>query len=517
MSTGAETACSSPILNIPDEILCYVFLIVFETSRSTVNQSKRGRYKFKDRGVLVTHVCRHWRSVALDYAPIWTNIMADVYNLEQIGEYLVRSKSMLLTMHVSMDRIGFNSAQFGMPSIQEIITPHLSRVQDLTISGYNLAKSLRKPQFFIYSAVNVRSLKLESTCCSEIWFPEYFDGLLGPPSVQDSMRKFPRLGELHLHVVRPQAMLPWMNTLTRLCLQNQFVEAGALVKVLEQCSERLEYLKLSRVRIEASKSIPASQKVVDLRNIQDTVFISNMGFFTSVFPYLKLPEETSWLVVDYLCIYQDPVEQLRIHLNSMPTPLLVKNAYLEIQVLLQKKELNFIICDAASGMNGTGIQQDYEIRVSEEFWPRTVQCFFSNFPKYIPSELQYLEILFSGYTMDSPIDYDFEMDLLEPITHRSRNIYFLKFSFQGGGKEDNIDIQVRLMTFLLSLDVAVIWPNAKVLCFKHFDFSTTNFWNQFLLLSSIWKKLGRTVRIDEPFSLSDKSACTLRDRAGDLI
>ncbi|TEB23217.1 hypothetical protein FA13DRAFT_1593662, partial [Coprinellus micaceus] len=57
-----------PLNHLPPEILSYVFIRLAEEISEDWNNKKKFSW------LRVTHICRHWRVVALDYAPLWSCI-----------------------------------------------------------------------------------------------------------------------------------------------------------------------------------------------------------------------------------------------------------------------------------------------------------------------------------------------------------------------------------------------------------------------------------------------------------
>ncbi|KAE9410840.1 hypothetical protein BT96DRAFT_766117, partial [Gymnopus androsaceus JB14] len=67
-----------PISKLPAEILCVIFMLVPESTDDDW-------YRFT-----VTHVCSHWRSIALNYPEMWN--MPDFWMPEWACEMLKRSE-----------------------------------------------------------------------------------------------------------------------------------------------------------------------------------------------------------------------------------------------------------------------------------------------------------------------------------------------------------------------------------------------------------------------------------------
>ena len=106
-----------PISLLPPEILARVFhlLVLKETPFSGTR--KLGWIK-------VTHVCRHWRQVALDDSSLWARIRATQANTKWISEMLARAKN--APLHIVLTTVGMSS-----PEKLLMILPHLSHTCQL--------------------------------------------------------------------------------------------------------------------------------------------------------------------------------------------------------------------------------------------------------------------------------------------------------------------------------------------------------------------------------------------------
>ncbi|KAF6759728.1 hypothetical protein DFP72DRAFT_115738 [Ephemerocybe angulata] len=83
---------STPTVNrLPPEVLSHIFLNLFWTMECEYEEDKKVCWIFS------THVCRHWRAVALGCAALWTNFMFDMHG-ELIRTVLPRSKNLPLSV-----------------------------------------------------------------------------------------------------------------------------------------------------------------------------------------------------------------------------------------------------------------------------------------------------------------------------------------------------------------------------------------------------------------------------------
>ncbi|KAF8171813.1 hypothetical protein BJ912DRAFT_839177, partial [Pholiota molesta] len=79
----------APICRLPSEILCKIFYFVKTPLR----------YMDRDRSfkwIRLTHVCRHWRNIAIASPTIWANDPWPLRNIPFLKEKLSRSKGVPL-------------------------------------------------------------------------------------------------------------------------------------------------------------------------------------------------------------------------------------------------------------------------------------------------------------------------------------------------------------------------------------------------------------------------------------
>jgi hypothetical protein len=113
-----------PISVLPPEILARVFHFLILKELPFTGSGKRKKLGW----IRVTHVCRHWRQVALDNSSLWAKIWAIPKNPKWISEMLARAKDAPLDVE-------FNAAA-NLKSSQEalvMITPHISHTRRLLL------------------------------------------------------------------------------------------------------------------------------------------------------------------------------------------------------------------------------------------------------------------------------------------------------------------------------------------------------------------------------------------------
>ncbi|KAH9942921.1 hypothetical protein B0H21DRAFT_695813 [Amylocystis lapponica] len=154
-----------PIDQLPIELLSFVFKIGTEESyedgeddsddEESTDSDDFGRPKFQ---LLVSHVCRRWRAVALRTPALWTKIVfgceGDRDNYAMAREYLERSKTAPITVILDLDlTIPEEETEDDGPAfyefdrtkrILECVIPHVShwRIFQVIISEYALMNAI---------------------------------------------------------------------------------------------------------------------------------------------------------------------------------------------------------------------------------------------------------------------------------------------------------------------------------------------------------------------------------------
>jgi len=180
--------CHSPISQVSVEILC----LIFSFSRSKL-QPHLGSFDVHRQNLTVlplTAVCRHWRSVAIDHAVLWSNIAFTTSALPTIDcatTFLQRSKGTPLHVHI-WDRVrpkrppshtslhdaltrllSFISSQRNRIILLEVIEPSTYLLNNLQGPAENVAQlivqgrtSTKRSDYFPAKFPNVQQVTL--TC-----------------------------------------------------------------------------------------------------------------------------------------------------------------------------------------------------------------------------------------------------------------------------------------------------------------------------------------------------------------
>ena len=118
-----------PIFILPPEILARIFHLLVLDEPLLLGRRNLG-------WIGVTHVCWHWRQVALDDSSLWARIRGTTVNTKWILELLVRAKNVPLDIEFNL-----NTVMRASPEKLLIILPHLSHTRHLRFHG------LSKPHF----------------------------------------------------------------------------------------------------------------------------------------------------------------------------------------------------------------------------------------------------------------------------------------------------------------------------------------------------------------------------------
>lgn len=141
---------------LPAEVLIHIFKYCTLETCPRLDQVKRtppvlcrcsGQICVGHPWLKVTHVCNHWRSVALNDPSLWTCIK-DVYS----GSCLTTMASRSMSMPLSISATSYESQDLGIPSITNalanVLSNHWDQVCDLDLTlslTSTLVHQLRKP------------------------------------------------------------------------------------------------------------------------------------------------------------------------------------------------------------------------------------------------------------------------------------------------------------------------------------------------------------------------------------
>ncbi|KAF5342673.1 hypothetical protein D9611_001287 [Ephemerocybe angulata] len=111
-----------PVNRLPVEVLSHIFLVLYRTVQTEVEEGQKGFW------IYATHVCRHWRAVALGCAALWCDFAFDM-NGELMRTILARSKHLPISVCLKCDW-GTDTKALG-----EVLS-HTMRIRHLDLSSW---------------------------------------------------------------------------------------------------------------------------------------------------------------------------------------------------------------------------------------------------------------------------------------------------------------------------------------------------------------------------------------------
>ncbi|THU87968.1 hypothetical protein K435DRAFT_324107 [Dendrothele bispora CBS 962.96] len=244
----------APISQLPPEMLSKIFMLCVTPNENQAAISPRYRWSW----IKVSHICRHWRYVALECRCLWS--CPDFSKPAWIPEMLKRSRMAPITIRVT------DESPLGIRTMNAVNTAleHLSRVEELTLSTLQI--SIQK----VLPAMNRSAPRLHTLCLSAS-DPAHW----ASPAVvlqKDFMKgDTPSLTHLELKDFH----LPWNSPLlTNLTCLKLFQSDSSSSPTLEEFVETLsrmpglETLELKNVL--PTETVSSSQEVIlsHLRNIR---------------------------------------------------------------------------------------------------------------------------------------------------------------------------------------------------------------------------------------------------------
>ena len=245
-----DTAASS-VSNLPTDILCRIFIEHCESYRVDCEseEARCAQPVYKDGGCSVALVCRRWREVALANAEMWTFISIPDYSLEQVAQYLVRSKKRGLTVILTfkVDSLyTLNERKHYNSGIIKVFEFHKDRIVHLAF--YDLANWNKSQLLFMdlltYAAVGLKHLRMHGC-------PVYEKSISGSMGDAVVSCRSTILSELVLSGLTP--LVPDLSdldvaNLSHLVLENTIVYTSYIRRLLERVP-RLQNLELLDVDI----------------------------------------------------------------------------------------------------------------------------------------------------------------------------------------------------------------------------------------------------------------------------
>ncbi|KAF8498172.1 hypothetical protein F5888DRAFT_1889297 [Russula emetica] len=204
-----------PISLLPPEILARVFHLLVLEEMPFSGKRNLG-------WIRVTHVCRHWRQVALDDSSLWARIGSTLMNKKWISEMLARAKNAPLD-------IEFNGVASSSRGALLRIHPHLSRTRQFRFHILSMLHSDSVREMFSWEAPALEHFELEVSAHSPVTFRDLGENMLFKGHA-------PRLRTFSLsRVVIPWSLIP-RGQLTQLkiaCPNEEIDYSGELSQLID--------------------------------------------------------------------------------------------------------------------------------------------------------------------------------------------------------------------------------------------------------------------------------------------
>ena len=145
---------------LPPEILAHVFHLLVVEEPPFSRRQKQG-------WIRVTHVCRHWRQVALDDSSLWARICVLPTNTKWVSKMLARAKNAPLDIELNLNEVATSS-----PKTLLMIPPYLSRTRQLHFHGLSMRHIDSVREIFGWEAPALEHFELTVTAYSIINFQD---------------------------------------------------------------------------------------------------------------------------------------------------------------------------------------------------------------------------------------------------------------------------------------------------------------------------------------------------------
>ncbi|OCH95158.1 hypothetical protein OBBRIDRAFT_884226 [Obba rivulosa] len=119
----------SPTYHLPQELLAEIFIHYVEDAISPAGQDERRPVVKRYRWIRITHICRHWRNVALSYPRLWSSIL--VTNPLWMAELLRRAGQVPLRVNAYLAESG--SRGLKRMNAFKVVIRDANRISDLKL------------------------------------------------------------------------------------------------------------------------------------------------------------------------------------------------------------------------------------------------------------------------------------------------------------------------------------------------------------------------------------------------
>jgi hypothetical protein len=266
-----------PISLLPPEILARIFhLLVLEEPPLSGGRSLGW--------IRVTHVCRHWRQVALDDSSLWAKFWGIPTNTKWIPEMLARAKNAPLD-------IEFNASTRSCSEALLMIPPHLSHTGQLRFHCHSALHPDGVREIYSWDAPALEIFELTVIGYSPITFPALGGNML-------FNGHSPRLRTFSLsRVIIPWSLIP-RGQLTQLKIAypnevfNSPGDLGQLIDLLVNCPA-LEILALDFCLPSQLTEFPHG-RTIHLSHLSRLRLSGSASRIMNMLEMLKLPSSTTF-------------------------------------------------------------------------------------------------------------------------------------------------------------------------------------------------------------------------------
>ncbi|KAH7909430.1 hypothetical protein BJ138DRAFT_1155287 [Hygrophoropsis aurantiaca] len=195
------------ISSLPPELLAEVFMdYAYQAYKEKHNHYYRSRALM---WISVTHVCRHWRQVALAFPALWTFLVLE--NPRWTEQMLIRSKMAPLVINVRV----WESALTLMDTVGKALK-HISRVRELSLIG------TRRTMSKFAAPLMCPAPRLESLVLSDKEMPVYTHTVTAPADVPADLfgGQAPNLRQVTLEGLQIAWPSPLLVNLTHLDIRH---------------------------------------------------------------------------------------------------------------------------------------------------------------------------------------------------------------------------------------------------------------------------------------------------------
>ncbi|KIM44276.1 hypothetical protein M413DRAFT_443296 [Hebeloma cylindrosporum] len=212
-----------PIASVPPDVLGYILNFVYQKSDGDKN-------KRPNSPIVFSHVCRFWRSIALDNSLWWTRIIVTpLWNLDEVGTFLDRSKECPLDLRIFVNVDPTTAEHVIHPTFldnyqhfRNLVSPHIHRCRIFYLQAYfnkttqflvpYLLESFRRldmpylEQFIVNGRLELEEISPQQSLFSSA--PFLRELRIGGHGLSNYLLPLSGVTKLHLTMRRPSTGIP---------------------------------------------------------------------------------------------------------------------------------------------------------------------------------------------------------------------------------------------------------------------------------------------------------------------